>query len=338
MPRSQANLQFGMLRGLHGCTRDEKLLYVAILLEPTVNQAGVGARRVSRWAREAEMTEAEVEKALAGLDEKRYVIVDEDTDEILVRTIIRRDGVAEKPNMLWAAVRQAVLVESPRLRKVLADELRKLPPAPPPKQLANGKTFVYADPHAIADELDPQPPEPARQPVDNPGGEHSENPSGTLPEPFANRPAENGSRTYPRTPGGGGGGGGGGNCPVGGPVGEARAARSTTTPDLQPEERPGLDSRLVALPGGLPAEPPRCPRNHAVDKPCRACQALREQWERDTAAAEAEHARAGRQRAAEARAACPRCDEVGWLVDDAGIPVEPAVRCDHRPGLRAVGT
>ncbi|MGL5908711.1 MAG: hypothetical protein ACRCZP_01840, partial [Phycicoccus sp.] len=226
MPRSHALLQFGALRGLHGCSRDEKLLYIAVLLEPTVNQAGVGARRVSRWAREAEMTEAEVEKALIGLDEKRYVLVDEETDEILVRTIIRRDGVAEKPNVLWAAVRQAVLVESPRLRKVLAGELRKLPAAPPPKTLASGKTFVYADPHAVADTLDPTPPDPAQEPVDN----SPENPSRTLPEPFPNSPAEKGSRTYPRTPGGGGGGGGSTSGWVGGSVGEARETRAATPP------------------------------------------------------------------------------------------------------------
>lgn len=332
MPRSQAVLQFGILRGLHGLSRDAKLLYIAVLVEPTVNQAGVGARRVSRWAREAEMTEAEVEKALIELDEERYVLVDETTDEILVRTIIRRDGVAEKPNILWAAVRQAVLCESLKLRAALAGELRQLPAAPPPKQLPSGKTFVYADPHAVAAQLDPNgPATPARPPVDN----SSANGSGTVREPFGNPSGENGSRTYPRTPGGGGGGGGGGSLPVGGPVGEARA-------DDSDDPQPSTPDRLTGPAADLPSVPPTCARRHALDKPCRTCKALRERWEHEVFRAQATTERAAAECARTVRAHCPRCDSEGWVLTlnehRESVPVEPGRRCDHRTELRAVGT
>jgi hypothetical protein len=193
MARSQANLKFGAFNGLRGLSREAKLLYFELLIEPTVNQAGVGALRERLWAREVELTMAETEKALQELDEQRYVLMDVETEEILVRTLIRNDGVAEKPNLLWAACRAAPMVQSPRLRRVLAEELRKLPPKPEPTVGKNGKAYQHPDPHATADAIDPGPGS------DDPTREPSPNGSRTIPEP---------SRNHSRTSGGGGGGGG----------------------------------------------------------------------------------------------------------------------------------
>lgn len=175
--RSRANLQLTVFEGLRGLSTNAKLLYFALLVEPTLNQAGVGALRERRWARETELTVEEVRAALAELDAQLYALVDADTEEILVRTMIRRDGVAEKPNLLRAACRAAVMVESPRLRAVLAAELRKLPPRPKPSLGKDGRLYEHPDPHATAAEIDPS---------DGPDGP----PGGTVPEPFPN-----GSRT-----------------------------------------------------------------------------------------------------------------------------------------------
>ena len=220
MARSKANLKFSIFDGLRGLSREAKLLYIRLLVEPTMTQAGVGALRERRWARDTEMTLAEVEKALRELDEKGYALYDEDTEEFLVRTLIRNDGIAEEPNVLWAALRAAVAVESPRLRKVLASELRKLPPKPADK-IRDGKVvYRYPDPHAVADQLDPDTATPDPGPgagVDTPAvpAVTSGNPSGNLSGNLSGNISGNVSdRTdpgyIPGTHGGTTGGGGGG--------------------------------------------------------------------------------------------------------------------------------
>jgi hypothetical protein len=325
MARAHVRLQFGMWRkDDHGDTSgDARWLYTTVLQDETLNQAGVVRRALEMWASDAAMPLERAEAAFAELIERRFLVVD--GHEVLVRTFIRNDNVAEQPNVLRNALTVASQVRSPILRHEIAVELRRLPPAPPPKQTKRG-LFVHPDPHAVADELDPpDPPDRTPEPVDNPAPEpsrnRSANRSGTVPsEGFGN-----GSRTTC----GGGGGGGSGSSPVGGCSGEERASAPTTdnAPQAPPPTRqrrtpqrdrgqvdaspiPGM---LVSVPAGVPDLPPRCGR-HArlpadVDPgPCPGCGAARQRWERDRARQRAEHAAA---RAA-AQQACQLCDE-GWI-------------------------
>jgi hypothetical protein len=257
MGRSQANLQFGVFEGLRGLSPLGKLVYFRLLVEDTLNQAGVCALRVQLWADDLELTVEETEKALQELDEQRYAFVDHGYQQVLVRTLIRNDGVAAKPNVLWSAVRAAKVLRSPRLRRELATELRKLPPKPPDKTNADGKvTYVYADPHQTADEIDPGPPTGGGEQLpirsENPSEKGSGNPSGTVPEPI---PAENPSRTLPGTTGGGGGGGGVVTPPPESSTGVSSVARTHAhayarepEPDPQPDDEPEPDP---AVAGGM---------------------------------------------------------------------------------------
>lgn len=192
MARSEARLQFGMWRsGLDGATSQAKLLYCVLLTEPTLNHCGVGAIRMSRWAKDAGFTMAETEKALGELSDGQWVLLDEDTEEVFVRTLIRNDGVADQPYVLKGALREALMTVSPRLRVALAAELRRLPPRKPDGVSKSGRKVTYPDPHETADVLDPpHDPKPSRNPVER-VSEVSENPS--------------------ESPHGGGGGGGGGS-------------------------------------------------------------------------------------------------------------------------------
>jgi hypothetical protein len=159
MARSEARLQFGIWReGLEGRGAHAKLLYAVLLTEPTINHAGVGAIRLGKWARNASLTVEETEAALTELEASSHVSVDEDTDEILVRTMIRNDGVADQPYVLKGAIKEALQTESDALRRVLARELRKLPPKKPDGVSKAGKTVVYPDPHRAAEDLDPEGP------------------------------------------------------------------------------------------------------------------------------------------------------------------------------------
>lgn len=166
MARSHVRLQLGLWRkpGHAEVSKDARFLYVTILGDEALNQAGVVVLRPSVWAEDAAMTDAEVEVALHELEKRRFVIVDDRTRELLVRTFIRNDGVSGQPNVLRNALAVAVQVRSVQLRKALASELRRLPSPPAARATPNGRVFVYPDPHAVARELDPDGDDPQDEP------------------------------------------------------------------------------------------------------------------------------------------------------------------------------
>lgn len=243
MARSEARLQFGMWRaGLNGFSAHAKLLYAVLLTEPTINHCGVGAIRLSRWAKDASLTIAETEKALseltAGDPLVAPLLLDDDTDEVLVRTLIRNDGVADQPYVLKGALREAVRAQSPLIRWVLAAELRKLPPRQPDSVARNGRKVTYPDPHAVADQLAPEG-------SPRPPGSDSDDGATIDDGLFAVNPSErvsSDSSTAPETlhGGGGGGGGGGGSSPVATSV--VRSAASSTP---RPETPTKVAQRLA---------------------------------------------------------------------------------------------
>jgi hypothetical protein len=126
--RSEARLLFTVWEGLSDLTSDAaRLAYFAVLTDPSLTQCGAGPLRVSRWKKQLRWSDADkMSAALSELDEHRKIFIDYDTEEVLVRTLVRRDGVAKMPNVLRSALKSAVLIESPRLRKELAVELRTL--------------------------------------------------------------------------------------------------------------------------------------------------------------------------------------------------------------------
>lgn len=109
------------------CSPEAQRLYLLLLSQPALNLAGVAGLTLRRWARCCEATDtADIEKALADLEDHRFVLVDEDTEELLIRSFIRNDGVASQPYMMKAALRCAVQVVSPRLRRALHAELLRV--------------------------------------------------------------------------------------------------------------------------------------------------------------------------------------------------------------------
>lgn len=129
MARSEARLLFTVWEGLSDLNSDAaRLAYFAVLTDPSLTQCGAGPLRVSRWKKQLRWKDdpEKMRKALSELDDHRKVFIDYDTEEVLVRTLVRRDGVAKMPNVLRSAMKAAVMIESHRLRKELAVELRTL--------------------------------------------------------------------------------------------------------------------------------------------------------------------------------------------------------------------
>lgn len=252
-------------------------MYFVLLAQKNMTNAGVTPWMPSKWAKACSSTSIDdVVAACSELQTARFVFFDEDTDELLVRTFIRNDGIVKQPNVLKNALRVAEQIESADLRSVLADELRKL-----------GRR----DCTAVADRLDPPDPEP------------SSNPSGTLPEPSG----------IPLTlPEGfpepcGDGAGDGEKVTLGlKKVGVTHAGARTHAREARPDSTP--------LPNRCPAHafdefPPACGA-------CRDRRLASEQADRDHADAAARRRAeeiAARKAATRAEIdACPMCDDHGY--------------------------
>ncbi|GAA4527521.1 hypothetical protein [Amycolatopsis samaneae] len=105
-----------------------KLIYLQLVSQSNLTYAGVLNLSVKRWGRpHPDLDLAEVRAALAELDAARFVVIDQDTEELLVRSFIRNDKLYKQPNVLRGALRRAFEIESPILRAALAAELRRLP-------------------------------------------------------------------------------------------------------------------------------------------------------------------------------------------------------------------
>jgi hypothetical protein len=103
-------------------------LYALMVSFPTRNPAGVLPLTLKRWAKCTRgATPGNVSAALKVLVANKFIVVDWDTEEALVRTFIRNDEVYRQPNVMKSALKFALKIESETLRWALHDELRRIP-------------------------------------------------------------------------------------------------------------------------------------------------------------------------------------------------------------------
>lgn len=107
---------------------EEQRLYLFLLSQANLNHAGLLPITLKRWAgKTADTTPAHIAVLLQGLEQARFIVMDEDTEELLVRTLIRNDGVWRQPNVMSAAVNAAGEISSLKLRRALLAEMSRLP-------------------------------------------------------------------------------------------------------------------------------------------------------------------------------------------------------------------
>jgi hypothetical protein len=250
---------------------DAQLLYLLLLSQPSMNQAGVLPLQLRKWSGcVAGWTTATVDEALHELADARFVVLDEDTEEVLVRSFIRNDGSYKIPGVLKSALKFAAAVQSQAIRTALAAELGRLP-ALEGKTAADGMQAIATTRFVLEPIRDPFP-DPIKEPIPEPIG-----------DPYVSNPSG-----IPSTE------------PIADPIGEPPLSGSGSVSLLA----------LVRSEGGERSSPapedeaPKCPKHQGMDRddipPCRACGRLRTEWE----AAVAESRRAA---AAEAAKPKPMC-------------------------------
>lgn len=100
-------------------------LYMLLLSQPKLSLVGCLDYMPGRWTRLAEGVSVDyVEDIVEHLEQTDYVVVDHDTDELLIRTFVRHDGI-ENGNVnlrkgMWGAWKA---MQSADLRKVAVDNM-----------------------------------------------------------------------------------------------------------------------------------------------------------------------------------------------------------------------
>ena len=107
-------------------------LYMHLLSSPSLNFCGVTDWRPARIAAVASELQADdVEYAAAWLEAGEFLVIDRQTEEALVRSWIKHDGLMASPNMAKAMVKAHASIGSGILRAVVVDQLERLKQATP---------------------------------------------------------------------------------------------------------------------------------------------------------------------------------------------------------------
>lgn len=109
-------------------TQEQQRLYLFLISQPNLNHAGLLPLTLRRWARKATgLTAAELQDHLAALADAQFIVLDEDTEELLIRSFVRNDGVWRMPKVMGAMVSGALEIESKTLRRALLAEMDRVP-------------------------------------------------------------------------------------------------------------------------------------------------------------------------------------------------------------------
>lgn len=108
-------------------SRDAQWAYFMLGTQPDITAAGLLSLTVKRWSGYAsDATPDALSDALSELASKRFVIIDEHTEELLVRAFVKWDGGLSNRNRRPVVLDAVHAIASPELRGVMAYELRDL--------------------------------------------------------------------------------------------------------------------------------------------------------------------------------------------------------------------
>lgn len=105
----------------------EQHLYWMLSTHPDLSYVGVTDWRTARLApMAADATREGIQETAEQLQEKRFVFIDEDTEEILIRSFMRHDGLLKQPKLSISMVNAYGSVSSKPIREVITFELQRL--------------------------------------------------------------------------------------------------------------------------------------------------------------------------------------------------------------------
>jgi hypothetical protein len=99
-----------------------KLLFLTFVTQRKISLCGILAVTCRAWSEMTGLSMTEVDQALRELS-KHFVVIDEHTEELWVRTFIRHDKVLAKPNVIVRMTHDFCEISSPQLRELILDSL-----------------------------------------------------------------------------------------------------------------------------------------------------------------------------------------------------------------------
>lgn len=129
MARDRANINTNIWTDTHWrmLTSDQQWLYTLILTHPELSYAGVADWRPGRLMQfAAGKSRQDIERVGAELQAERFIFIDEDTEEVLVRSFTRHDGLLKQPKLTVSMVNAYAAIASNSIREVFIYELRRL--------------------------------------------------------------------------------------------------------------------------------------------------------------------------------------------------------------------
>lgn len=129
----------------------EQQAYFLLASNRGLSRCGVVTYIPSRFeGLSADLTAPRLKAAVAGLRAARFVIVDDRTQELLVRTFVRHDGVLDRVNMGKATGTAFEAVVSDGIRRAIGDELARLMKESPDLAGWQGLAITSPTAHAMA--------------------------------------------------------------------------------------------------------------------------------------------------------------------------------------------
>ena len=102
-------------------------MFLFLISQRDLEHSGVIALRERRWVKKSRgLSMANIAASLEELGQARFVTIDEESGELLVRSFIRRDKVFKQPNVMRAAAERAGAIESRKIREELLVELDRV--------------------------------------------------------------------------------------------------------------------------------------------------------------------------------------------------------------------
>lgn len=104
----------------------QQLTFIKLVSSSDLSWCGVHPMLPVRLAQlSSDTSERKVRADLDGLAGRRFVVVDESTAEVLVRSYVRHDGLLKQPNVTKAMVKALEATHSDALRSAVREELAR---------------------------------------------------------------------------------------------------------------------------------------------------------------------------------------------------------------------
>lgn len=99
-------------------------MYLLLLSQPRLSLCGQLDITVGRWARLSQGdTDDLVSADIDELERQRFILTDARTEELVIRSFVRHDGVCDSPNLIQGMWKSWVGIQSRRLRHAIVQEL-----------------------------------------------------------------------------------------------------------------------------------------------------------------------------------------------------------------------